>query len=867
MNLPPNNIPSHNTPDLPARTNTDLIHGLTDREAAARLAAYGLNVLPSSRPRSFLSLALTTLREPMFLLLVACSALYLLLGDPGEAAILSLAIAVVIGITIIQAQRTERTLEALRDLSSPRALVVRDGLRKRIAGQDVVPGDVVVISEGDRIPADGLVLQSKSVKVDESLLTGESMAVGKVSRVNQSPMESPGGEDTPYVFSGTMVVQGSGIMVAKSTGQQTEIGRIGTSLRKTMRPPSGLQNDTRRVVKKVAATSLAVSLIVAFVYWFRDGDLLRGVLNGITFAMSTIPEEFPVVLSVFMAIGAWRMSKNRVLTRQMDALEALGSATVMCVDKTGTITENRMTVADLCRHAKETYPPAMSDIEMIRFMGFACDPLGTDPMDVAAIELAEKHGFTRDIGSLIKSYPLERPLLAVGYLWNHRTENSDTGEMILACKGAPESVLGLCGADAETVRTVMQQVESIAASGQRVLALAQGVVPHGQARKKLADYPYQFVGLAGFKDPVREGVPEAMHQCREAGIKIIMITGDYPVTAVAVAREAGIDTAGGILTGSQVAALSDSDLAMALQSVRVLARMVPEQKLRIVRLLQQSGEIVGMTGDGVNDAPALKAAHIGIAMGERGTDVAREAAALVLLDDNFTSIVAAIRQGRRIYDNLQKAVCYIIAIHVPVVGLALLPIILGVPAILWPVHLAFLELVIDPVCSIVFEAEPAEASIMARPPRPVAAQLFTRGVVVSGLLQGVLSLAAVLIMFFATTRMGERSDHARAVAFAGLLFINIALVLSLRSRTESVWRRVFSAKKSSNKAMYWVFGVLATFSCIVLYVPAVSAAFHFISPHGSDLLIVAGVAMLLLIIFDAFKFMIVALCEFGQDIR
>jgi Ca2+-transporting ATPase len=470
-------------------------------------------------------------------------------------------------------------------------------------------------------------------------------------------------------------------------------------------------------------------------------------------------------------------------------------------------------------------------------------------MDIAGIAFARQRGFSPAGISLVHSWPIERPVLAVACLWDAGTAEEST----LACKGAPESVMALCDLDPESAQSIMRRVRDIAARGERVLALARCAVQRGDIRDHLTDYRFHFVGLAGFNDPVKGGVPGAVRECVAAGIRTIMITGDYPVTAMAVANDAGIDTRGGVLTGDEVARLSQPELSAKLRSTCVLARMVPEQKLRVVRSLQQGGDIVCMTGDGVNDAPALKAAHIGIAMGGRGTDVAREASALVLLDDNFTSIVAAICQGRRIYDNLQKAISYIIAIHVPVIGLALLPLILGVPQILWPVHLAFLELVIDPVCSIVFEAEPAEATVMTRPPRPTTSRLFARDVVLTGFFSGLLAMLAVLVMYFSAGRMGEEADHARAVSFAGLLLINVALILSLRDRDQSAWRRILSRSRQRNLAMARVLGIVAALCAIIFYVPAVSSAFHFTAPHASDLLVVVAVASLLFVIFDLIK--------------
>ncbi|MCX6130625.1 MAG: cation-translocating P-type ATPase [Proteobacteria bacterium] len=798
-------------------------NGLTAAVAAQNLKNVGPNELASSKPRSILAIAFDTIREPMFLLLLACSILYLILGDLGEALLLSTAIFVVMAITFVQEKRTERTLDALRDLSSPRALVVRDGVPARIAGKEVVPDDLVLITEGDRIPADGFVLVSKALKLNESLLTGESVSVGKVEWNGTDALGQAGGDDTAFVFSGTLVVQGSGAFKVHATGQSTAMGRIGASLTETIRPSSSLQQETRRVVRAIAFASLALSVGIAAIWWFRERDILRGILMGLTFAMSTIPEEFPVVLTVFMALGAWRISKQKVLTRHMNAIEALGSATFLCVDKTGTLTENRMTVATVwcpgsavTKLGRARTSVAEEHRSIVLAAAFASDSEGADPMDVASISAAQDIEAQAFAGmSVKKSYPLVRPLLAVGHAW---------------------ALAGEANA-------------RVSSQGYRVLAVAQASSQGDKLSESLHGFAFNFIGLVGYSDPVKAGVPEAVIQCHEAGIKVMMITGDYPTTALSVAREIGLENPSEVLTGEQLSALDDAHLALRLKTVRVLARMVPEQKLRIVKALRSIGEVVAMTGDGVNDAPALKASHIGIAMGGRGTDVAREAAALVLLNDDFTSIVDAVQLGRRIYDNIQKAISYIIAIHIPIIGLTLIPLLMGMPPILWPVHLAFLELIIDPVCSIAFEAEPAEASIMKRPPRPALGHLFGKSVLTSGMLEGAFVLLAVFVVYITVGKMGEMPDHARAIAFATLIFANLGLILTLRSRTEPAW--VFL--KRPNPTLGWIALALIAMSAIVLYAPKVVDIFHFSPPHLADLGVCAAVAALSLIGFELAK--------------
>ncbi len=580
-----------------------------------------------------------------------------------------------------------------------------------------------------------------------------------------------------------------------------------------------------------------------------EGELLRSVLLGLTFAMSTIPEEFPVVLTIFMALGAWRISKKNVLTRQMNAIETLGSATTLCVDKTGTLTENTMTVSEIWTQkfgTKKVDGIHLRDDErqLLLLAAFASDPEGADPMDTAALELANQvdHDFSAAT-TYKKSFPLIRPILAVGHVW------AEGGQYFVASKGAPESILDLCRIESSVRNGIVEAVHRMAQNGFRVLAVARGSGNGWESAQALSAFNFDFIGLLGYVDPLKPGVKESVKQCQEAGISVIMITGDYPATALAIARDCGIVDHAGVLSGDEVASLTEKELIAKLKSVRVLARMVPDQKLRIVKALQASGQVVAMTGDGVNDAPALKAAHIGIAMGSRGTDIAREAAALVLLDDNFTSIVSAVRLGRRIYDNIQKAVIYIIAIHIPIVGLTLAPLALRIPPILWPVHLAFLELIIDPVCSIVFEAEQEDPTIMQRGPRALTTKLFSRKVIGTSLIEGMIAFGAVLLIFVWIAKAGNLPDHARAVAFASLVFINVALIFSIRGGSEGLLRSL----RRPNPALAWVGIALIGLTTIVLFVPPVAKLFHFSPPHFIDLLSGAGIAITILAVLECMK--------------
>lgn len=770
--------------------------GLSGAEAARRLASEGPNVLPSAERRGVLGIALEVLREPMFLLLVAGSAIYLLLGDAREALILGASILVVVVITVAQERKSERALDALRDLSSPRALVMRDGKRTRIAGRDVVRGDRLFLAEGDRVPADARLLDVNDLRVDESLLTGESLAVEKTR------------DDS--VFSGTLVVKGQGAAEVTATGPRTEFGRIGQSLASLGFERTRLQRETARVVKVVAVFAVTLCVLLSVYYVATRGDWLGGILAGITLAMAMLPEEFPVVLTVFLALGAWRIARDRVLTRRMPAIETLGAATVLCVDKTGTLTENRMAVADVIGESRDA---------VLEAAALACEQEPFDPMERAIVSAAgARAGDLRRDWTLAKDYPFTPEFLAVCHGWQ-----SPSGERRIALKGAPETVLSLCGLDAPATQAALKQVEVASERGLRLLAVAETPWSAPGWPEDPRAYRFAWLGFVALADPLRPTVPDAIAQCRRAGVRVVMITGDFPGTALAIARQAGIATNGGVVSGAEIAEMDDPALARAVRRVSLFARIRPEQKLRLISAYKAAGEIVAMTGDGVNDAPALKAAHIGIAMGGRGTDVAREASALVLLEDDFQSIVAAIRHGRRIYDNIRNAMRYLLAVHVPIAGMSFLPLAFGWPVFLFPVHIVFLEFVIDPACSIVFEAEPEEGGAMERPPRDPREPLFSLQMVGVSLLLGLSVLATIGSAYWWVAGSGLSAAHAGSFGFAAIVFGNLAMIYSIRSR-ERVALRALARR---NPALWWMTaGALAALA-MAIYVPPVAEVFHF----------------------------------------
>lgn len=832
--------------------------GLGSQEAGKRLAADGANEMPSAGRRTLPRIVAEVLREPMLALLLVGGAIYLLLGDLQEAVILLIFATVSVLITVVQESRTERVLEALRDLSSPRALVIRDGERVRIAGRDVVRGDLMIVGEGDRVAADAIVREAQDLQVDESLLTGESVPVRKKASAapGEDGLHRPGGDDLPLIFSGSLVVRGSGMAEVIATGPRTELGKIGQSLRTLETEPPRLRQQVRRIVHVFAGAGAGVSALVVILYGtLRDG-WLDATLAGIAVGMSMLPEEFPLVLAVFMAMGAWRISRAGVLTRRAAAIETLGSATVLCTDKTGTLTQNRMSIAELRLFTGERHRPvpgvALPEVFLPVLINgtFASAVNPHDPMEAAFHDLAagqrmiDGHSFA-DGKALVRTYGLRPELLAMSNIWADATK---PGEVLVAAKGAPEAIADLCRLREADRTSLLHAVEQMAAEGMRVLGVARAHFSGAAWPESQREFPFSFVGLVGLADPLRDGVPDAVAQCRLAGIRILMITGDHAATAAAIAREAGVD-ADDVVTGDILSTLTDAQLEDRLGSTTVFARILPDQKLRIVEALKARGEIVAMTGDGVNDAPSLKAAHIGIAMGRRGTDVAREAASIVLLDDDFTSIARAVRLGRRIYDNLRKAVGFIIAVHVPIAGLALLPLILGYPLLLQPVHIAFLEMLIDPVCSLVFEAETEEPDVMRRPPRDPGEALLSKRTIVWGLFQGGMAFAAVAGIFLAAFRSGMPETGVRALAFFALIASTLALIFVNRSYGCSLVK----AFARPNPILGIVLGLVTVMLSLTLLWPFARALFRFGPLHAGDLAIAATAGVAVLLVLEAAK--------------
>ena len=843
--------------------NTELsasLQGLSETDAQVRLKTEGYNELPRPDRRTPLRIIVEVLREPMLALLLGGGAIYLALGDLKEALILLAFATMSVVITVVQESRTERVLEALRDLTSPRALVIRDGQRKRIAGREVVRGDFVVLAEGDRVPADAVLVQSHDLQTDESLLTGESVPVRKMANADdaQSKPSRPGGDDLPYVFSGSLVVRGTGVGKVVAIGALSEIGKIGQTLSTLETEPTRLQVQTRRAVRGFALVGAAVSVLAVLLYGTLRGGWLDAVLAGIALGMAMLPEEFPVVLTVFMAMGAWRISRARVLTRRAAAIETLGSATVLCTDKTGTLTQNRMSITELRLKSGEIFqsskapgaemPEAFNALVEFGILASARDPF--DPMEKAFHDLGrerlEKTGHLH--GSewkLVHAYGLRPDLLAMSQVW--QTANRGQ-EFVIAAKGAPEAIADLCHLSAADIAALTKSVDAMATEGMRVLGVARASSNGPAWPDSQHDFAFELLGLVGLADPLRPGVTDAVSECRSAGIKVVMITGDYPTTARAIASQAGLDS-DNVVTGEELTQLSAAELAVRVRTATVFARIMPEQKLGIVNALKANGEIVAMTGDGVNDAPSLKAAHIGIAMGGRGTDVAREASSIVLLDDNFGSIVTAVRLGRRIYDNLRKAMGFILAVHVPIAGLALLPLLFGLPILFWPMHIAFLEMVIDPVCSLVFEAETEEDDVMRRRPRAPDEPLFSNSLIGWSLLQGAVAFVLVAVIFIAALGRGMPEAEVRALTFFSLVLTIVSLIFVNRSFSASL----VTALRRPNAVLIWVLLAVTVLLSLTLLWPLARGLFRFGPLHLDDLAVTLGAGVVALVLLEVLK--------------
>lgn len=811
---------------------------LSSIEAKKRHREGGPNELPSQKKKNTLLIFFHVVSEPMLILLLVSWVIYVILGSMDDAMMLAVFVLFIVGITLYQERKTERTLEKLKELAHPRALVLRDGKQQRIRGTNIVRGDVVIIQEGDRIPADGVLLSATNLLVDESLLTGESLPVQKILQADsQSEMNIRKQNRSDFVYSGSLVIAGRGFVQVTAIGIETEVGKISRSIQNIKDEDTLLHRETKKIVRYFMLIGSLVCVGFVAMYTVLSGNFSEGMLAGITLSMSMLPEEFPVTLTIFLALGAWRISKSHVLTRRPATIETLGAATVLCVDKTGTLTLNRTRLSEL-------YIPAVPDAvevgstvavpeelkELLRFGFLASQRDSNDPIENEIIrrgELDLLEGESEHLSwSLVREYPFSSAIRSNSHVWKIK----DRTEYVVAAKGTPEEILQLCHLTGPKRKALIERVQQMSDRGLRVLGVAKSTYVQDQFPEQQSAFKFEFVGLLGFSDPIRPRIAKSVAEAYAAGIRIIMITGDYPGTAVAVAQKIGLRNATVYMTGQELEGMDHLELREKIQETNIFARVLPEQKLAIVNALKANGEVVAMTGDGINDAPSLKAAHIGIAMGERGTDVAREAASMVLMDDDFSSIVSSVRLGRRIFSNLKKAMGYIVAVHIPIAGMSLLPISLGFPIVFLPAHIAFLELIIDPACSTAFEAEPEESGVMQQPPRKISQPILDKRTLMFSILQGAGVLALVFGFFYVLSAMGKGDQEIRSLTFVVLVLANLALIVTNISGTYGFTKKT----KWQNRSLLIIVGGAVVALAAVFLIAPIRSVFHFGSLHPID---------------------------------
>ncbi|MDO9494038.1 cation-translocating P-type ATPase [Acetobacterium sp.] len=823
--------------------------GLTTKEASLRQEQFGKNELAPQKKESFFHKVLHIISEPMFVLLLVAAAIYFILGEPRDGAIMLIFVIGIISIDVIQEWKTDKTLNALKDLSAPHIKVIRDGQEVTIASVDLVPGDLMMIYEGVKIPADGIVIRCNDCCVDESSLTGEAEGVWKIATENVEPSTDHWRKD--YCYGGTLVTQGTALVEIDKIGPSTEYGKIGIDVASAPDEPTPLQKQTGSLVKLCAGLAAVLCALVGVVTYINIPDhalgdrLTESILSGITLAMAMIPEEFPVILTVFLSMGAWRLAKKKSLVRKLPSVETLGAVSVLCVDKTGTITMNQMTVQD-------TWALDGDVDTLCETMGLGCETDAYDPMEKAMLNHCDKSGFSRDHlfgGELITEYAFTNELKMMGHVWFH------DDEIIIAAKGSPERILTISDLSPDQRAIVDAKILAMSEQGLRVIAVGL-MKPQTKADipQNIEDCQLTLCGLVGLADPPRESVKKDIAMCNQAGIRVVMITGDNGITAASIAKKIGMPHSDHIITGDMLSEMTDEELREKVKDVSIFSRVVPEHKMRIVKAFKENGEIVAMTGDGVNDAPALKYADIGIAMGKRGSEVSREAADLILMDDNFSTIVDTVQDGRRIFDNIRKAVGYVFTIHIPIAFAALLAPLMGISPgslLLLPLHVVLLELIIDPTCSIVLERQPAETDIMERPPRNPKEKLLNAKILLKSVTQGVVLFAASFGTYL--YMLGQHPDNpelARTMGFAVIMLANLFLVQVNSSDHDFAFQ---SMKRLAKDKVMWIVNIGTVAGLfIILYTP-LNAFLKFAPLTVSQFLIVFAIAGISVLWYELVK--------------
>ena len=787
--------------------------GLSDEEVRRNREQYGKNVLSSGKGRHWIDLFSELIKEPMIILLIIVCLIYFFTDQFTEGIIMLVAIAIVAGISFYQEFRSGKALEALKKLNQPFSNVIRNGECIQVRSEDIVVNDILMIEEGQFISADADIIISNDLTVDESILTGESVPVEKNKSIKD-------------LYYGTLVTSGWGYCKVTSVGLKTKTGKLGITIEQIAKEKSPLQIQLGRFVNIMAAGGILAFIFVWIYNYIISGDLLHSLMHGLTLAMAVLPEEIPVAFSTFMALGAYHLIHNNIITKQPIVVESLGSATVICLDKTGTITENKMQVVKIydfdtgtMKNLNDKKQFTESFREIIDYSMWASEVIPFDPMEKAIHDIFEKYGSKIDLGryEIIHEYPLKQ------HVMTHIHSNGI--ETIIACKGAPETIFEFADLQAEQVSSLQKIINEMASEGLRVIAVSKGENPNNSFPDDQRKFNWKFLGLLGLEDPPKKNIKKVISDFYECGIKVKMLTGDYPLTARSISEQAGIKNTETVITGKKVMEMTADELKESVKSVNVFARVFPEAKLKIIEALKMDGEIVAMTGDGVNDGPALKASHIGVAMGMKGTETARQSASLIILNDDLSNMVTAISYGRKIYSNLKKAFRYIISIHIPLISVVTLPLLLGLKYsnIFSPVHVIFLELVMGPTCSIAFENEPAEKNLMSEKPRKNSTNLFESKELIISVLQGLAITAGLMYILIHAAGNNYNENEARTMVFTTLVFSNILLTLTGRSDNFTIFKTIFY----KNGLLYFIIGLTLLILFLSLNVSPVMEIFEF----------------------------------------
>jgi P-type Ca2+ transporter type 2C len=824
-------------------TNQFNIQGLTEEQVLSSRTQHGSNTLEYKKENAFWEAIKGFVKDPMVLMLLVASSIYFVSGKIGDGIFLACAIILVSGISLYQNSRSRNALEKLKNFSQPKCKVIRGGKVVEINSEDLVVGDSLMVEEGTFITADGIIVHSNDFSANESILTGESFAVFKDKD-----------KEDNLIYSGTMVASGLAIATITAIGNETKIGKIGTSLESIQEEQTPLELQINNFVKKMVMAGTVVFLVVWGVNYLNSRDILDSLLKALTLAMSILPEEIPVAFTTFMALGAWRLMKMGIVVKQMKTVETLGSATVICTDKTGTITENKMSLAKLFVLESGNVTDAdqvSSDAEqdLVRIAMWASEPIPFDPMESALHDAYTKYAAVDDRPNfeMIHEYPLggQPPMMT------HLFEKKQGGERIVAAKGAPEAIMAVSNLTDTDKNKILAAMESIANEGYRMLGVGVADFEGNQFPKTQQEFKFIFKGLVAFYDPPKKNIQKVLEHFYAAGIKVKIVTGDNAATTTAIAKQIGFKGYEKSITGDELMQLSDADLKKAVMDTQLFTRMYPEAKLKIINALKAQNEIVAMTGDGVNDGPALKAAHIGIAMGKKGTEIAKQAASLILLEDDLSKMVDAVAMGRKIYANLKKAIQYIISIHIPIILTVSLPLFLGwiYPNIFFPSHIIFLELIMGPTCSIIYENEPIEKNAMKQQPRPFSATFFNWKELTTSIIQGLMITAGTLACYQYAVQSGYNEPITRAMVFLVLISANIFLTLVNRS----FYFSMFTSMKNKNNLIVFIIGITIAIAGLLLYIKPLAHFFQFESLNLSQLIVSSGIGLLSVIWFEGYK--------------